>query len=225
MLDAKEGMVEKLLSRDLLRLRRNVLPLILMVVGAALVLYVGAQYAQMYLEQRSLAREWERQQTTLLQPQPNQPPVPRGLTRLAIPRINLDAIVVEGATRHDLLLGPGHIKGTAEPGELGNVVITGHRDTFFRHIHELGKGDVVLVQRNGKTYRYEVTAKKIVDPEDVSVVRPSKDNRLTLITCYPTYYIGPAPDRLVVFTKMVDQTGTSGLVKTAQAASPVQTAK
>jgi sortase A len=218
-------MVRKLLSTDLLRLQRNVLPLALILIGAALVVYVVLQYAQMYLEQRSLAREWERQQTTLVQPKANQPSLPPGLTRLSIPRINLDAIVVEGATRHDLLLGPGHIKGTAEPGELGNVVITGHRDTFFRHIHELSRGDVVLVQRNGKTYRYEVTAKKIVDPEDVSVIRPSKDNRLTLITCYPTYYIGPAPDRLVVFTKMIDQTGASALVKTAQAASPVQTAK
>jgi sortase A len=217
--------VRRLFSTDLLRLRRSVLPLVLMVIGAAVVLYVGVQYAQMYLEQRSLAREWERQQTTSVQPQPSQSAVVNGLTRLSIPRISLDAIVVEGATRHDLLLGPGHITGTAEPGELGNVVITGHRDTFFRHVHELGKGDVVLVQRNGKTYRYEVTAKKIVDPEDVSVIRPSKDNRLTLITCYPTYYIGPAPDRLVVFTKMVDQTGNSGLVKTAQAASPVRSAK
>jgi LPXTG-site transpeptidase (sortase) family protein len=89
------------------------------------------------------------------------------------------------------------------PGEAGNVVITGHRDTFFRHIHELQKGDTVVVQRDGKTFRYEVTGKKIVEPTDVSVLQPTNDSRMTLITCYPFNYIGPAPKRLVVFSKLV----------------------
>ena len=93
---------------------------------------------------------------------------------------------------------------TPAPGETGNSVITGHRDTFFRHIHELEKGDTVLVQRDGKTYRYQVTGKKIVEPDDLSAIRPVKDSQLTLITCYPTYYIGPAPKRLVVFSKLLD---------------------
>jgi sortase A len=92
---------------------------------------------------------------------------------------------------------------TAEPGELGNAVISGHRDTFFRHIHELEKGDQVYVERGGRRMVYEVTGKKIVEPDDVSVASPTKDSELTLITCYPTYYIGPAPKRLVVFTKLL----------------------
>jgi sortase A len=113
-------------------------------------------------------------------------------------------MVVEGDSRKQLLVGPGHISRTPLPGELGNSVITGHRDTFFRHIFELSKGDKILVQRNGQTFHYAVTGKKIVQPEDVSVLRPTNDAELTLITCYPTYYIGPAPERLVVFSKLQD---------------------
>jgi sortase A len=122
---------------------------------------------------------------------------------MQIPRINLEAMVVEGDSRKQLLMGPGHIVRTPLPGEPGNSVITGHRDTFFRHIFELSKGDEILVQRNGQTFHYGVTGKKIVKPEDVSVLRPTDDAELTLITCYPTYYIGPAPERLVVFSKLL----------------------
>src|SRR5450432_741393 len=99
------------------------------------------------------------------------------------------------------------MKLTAEPGETGNAVITGHRDTFFRHIYELNKGDQIQVRRSGRTFTYEVTGKKIVMPEDVSVIKSTTDAQLTLITCYPTYYIGPAPKRLVVFSKLVESDG------------------
>lgn len=204
---------------------------VLIVAGVALLGYVGAQYGQMFLEQRRLAREWQRQNSA-----------PRtlktvtaddGLTKLLIPKIKMDAIVVEGTTRRQLLLGPGHMEQTPPPGEEGNSVITGHRDTFFRHIYELNKGDVIEVQRSGKIYQYQIIGKKVVDPEDLSVLRQSKDKRLTLITCYPIYYIGPAPDRLVVFAKMVNGAATPDPVpataKTAAASSlataPVQSTR
>jgi sortase A len=132
-----------------------------------------------------------------------------GLMRLSIPKIDLAAVVVEGTNRHSLLLGPGHMKDTPAPGELGNSVITAHRDTFFRHIYELQKGDEILVQRNGKTFHYAVTSKHVVKPTDMSVVKTSSDARLTLITCYPTYFIGPAPERLVVTSQLVDDRNAS----------------
>ena len=116
------------------------------------------------------------------------------LTRLVIPKIDMDAIVIEGASRKELSEGPGHMKQTAQPGETGNAVITAHRDTFFRHIYELNKGDQIQVRRNGRTFTYAVTGKRIVMPEDISVIKPTNDPQLTLITCYPTYYIGPAPN-------------------------------
>jgi LPXTG-site transpeptidase (sortase) family protein len=178
------------------------LSLALIIFGAGLLLYVGSQYGQMYLAQRRLAREWEFQQ---LEGNRVQPGIPAdGLTRLSVPRINLSAVVVEGSSRRALLLGPGHVEGTAEPGGNGNSVITGHRDTFFRHLYELNKGDIVTVQRKGRTYTYKVTAKKIVGPDEVAVMQPSSESRLTLITCYPTYYVGPAPERLVVISQRLD---------------------
>jgi len=119
-----------------------------------------------------------------------------------IPKINLDVIVVEGASRKQLLAGPGHLQDTATPGSAGNAVITAHRDTFFRHIYELTQGDEILIRRGGQVFHYHVTGKKIVQPEDVSVLKPTRDAQLTLITCYPTYYVGPAPERLVIFSKL-----------------------
>jgi LPXTG-site transpeptidase (sortase) family protein len=181
---------------------RDFLPLVAIAAGAAILVYVASQYWTMYSEQRWLAHEWDQQQSVAA----THTNIPDdGLTRISIPRINLDAVIVEGTSHKALLRGPGHLKGTPSPGEVGNAVISGHRDTFFRHIYELNKGDIVTVQRNGQTFDYKVTGKEIVQPTDISVLDPSRDARLTLITCYPTYYIGPAPKRLVVFAKLADE--------------------
>lgn len=176
---------------------------VLVFVGVALLIYVGGQYWGMYRSQQNLEAQWERQAATANIPGAPKLTADDLLTRVVIPKINLDAIVVEGASRKKLSEGPGHMKETAAPGEPGNAVITGHRDTFFRHIYELNKGDDIMVRRNGQTFRYEVTGKKIVMPDDVAVLKQTPDAQLTLITCYPTYYIGPAPKRLVVFSKLV----------------------
>jgi sortase A len=201
------------------RVRQAISP-VLLLLGLLLLIYVGVQYGQMYLEQRHLAREWQRQQQArperLLSTIAKAPSADDGLTRLSVPKIDLDSVVVEGTNRKALLLGPGHMPQTPAPGETGNSVITGHRDTFFRHVHELEKGDTVLVQRDGKIYRYQVTGKKIVEPDDLSVIRPVNDSQLTLITCYPTYYIGPAPKRLVVFSKLVDDNGAQAQSASAE---------
>ena len=127
------------------------------------------------------------------------------LTRIQIPKINLDAIITEGVSHRALTLGPGHLQYSAIPGEAGNSVIAGHRDTFFRHIYELKAGDDIYVERLGKQFHYVVTGKRVVQPSDVSVLDSSSDTRLTLITCYPVYYIGPAPERLVVVAKLAEQ--------------------
>lgn len=187
---------------------RRIFSFALLLIGLTLLGYVGSQYWDMYHSQRQLEAQWEHQQQPTTIPVAGQPKAPVAvadlLTRVSIPKIKLDAIVVEGASRKQLSIGPGHMVETAMPGEPGNAVITGHRDTFFRHIYELQKGDEIVVRRNGQTYKYQVTGKKIVKPEDVSVLKQTKDAQLTLITCYPTYYIGPAPERLVVFSKLVD---------------------
>jgi len=184
----------------------------LVLAGMVLLSYVAIQYSVMYREQRRLAQEWAEQQKAVAHvanSSSQAAPVSR-LMRIVIPKINVDAIVVEGTDRKALLRGPGHLEKTAYPGDDGNTVITAHRDTFFRHIYELGKGDTIELQRNGATYTYEVVSKKVVDPEDIAVAQPTPDGRLTLITCYPTYYIGPAPERLVVVSRLVSPAPNTG---------------
>ena len=172
--------------------------------------YVGSQYYGMYREQKQLQAKWqEQQQRPSARGGSEVAKTDDGLIRLAIPKIDLTAIVVDGTSRSTLKNGPGRMEGTPLPGEIGNSVISAHRDTFFRHIYELTKGDEIQVQRDGKSWRFQVTGKKIVDPEDMSVVKQTEDAQLTLITCYPTYYIGPAPQRLVVFSKLVPDTTTT----------------
>jgi sortase A len=174
-----------------------------MVVGVALLGYVGSEYWAMHREQQALHKRWEQQQNASAVPVANAAATDDGLTRVVIPKISLDLIVEEGTNHKALRLGPGHLQNTPAPGELGNSVLSAHRDTFFRHIYELAKGDEIQVRRQGHTYVFEVTGKKIVEPDDLSVVKNTPDARLTLITCYPTYYIGPAPERLIVFSKLV----------------------
>ena len=186
---------------------RKVLSWAFIAIGILLLGYVSGQYWSMYRSQKNLEAEWQRQAATVSVPGHADISAQQMLTRLVIPKIDMDAIVVEGASRRELSEGPGHMKQTAQPGETGNAVITAHRDTFFRHIYELNKGDQIEVRRSGRTFTYAVTGKRIVKPEDVSVIKPTNDPQLTLITCYPTYYIGPAPERLVVFSRLVQSDG------------------
>ncbi len=184
---------------------RRILPYLFVLVGLTLLSYVSYQYWDMYHTQRQLEAQWERQAASASVPGQSKPIAAADtLTRISIPRISMDAIVVEGASRKQLSIGPGHVIDTALPGDPGNAVITGHRDTFFRNIYELKKGDEIIVRRNGQVFKYQVTGKKIVAPDDISVLKPTQDTQLTLITCYPTYYIGPAPKRLVIFSKLVE---------------------
>lgn len=206
----------QLLSR--LRLDRRAIAFVLVVAGVALLLYVSIQYGTMYREQKRLAEQWQQQQNQAGQAEAQ--PVSDGLTRLVIPKIHLDVVVVEGTSPRQLLIGPGHIENTAAAGVTGNDVITGHRDTFFRHIFELNKGDVVELQRNGSTYQYEVTGKKVVDPSDLAVIQPTRDAQLTLITCYPTYYIGPAPERLVVTSRLLNAVPAASFQRTSAGGTP-----
>lgn len=184
------------------RLIRRLLSLALLIAGASLLGYVGTRYFDMYLTQEKLETEWQHQASVAAASGQLAVPDKQALTRLQIPKIKLDTIVLEGVSRKQLYKGPGHMEETAMPGEAGNAVITAHRDTFFRHMFELMQGDEILVSRGGQRFRFQVTGKAIVGPENVSVIQPTPDTQLTLITCYPIHYVGPAPQRLVVFSKL-----------------------
>jgi sortase A len=107
-------------------------------------------------------------------------------------------MVVEGADPGDLKHAVGHITGTSLPGEPGNVGIAGHRDTFFRLLRFTQRGDKIALRTLRGTYRYRVISTTLVQPADVQVLNPIGRDTLTLVTCYPFYYVGPAPERFIV---------------------------
>jgi sortase A len=177
--------------------------------GIAVLGYVGFEYGAMIYEQRHLQELWGEQQKVSHETVHRSAMEVGGLTRIRIPSIDLSAVIVEGTDVYSLLIGPGHLTGTALPGDPGNAVISAHRDTFFRHIRKLVPGDRILIERGGRTFTYAVEDFRIVKPNDISVAAPTNDNRLTLITCDPAYYPGPAPQRLVVLSKLVSPESAS----------------
>jgi len=120
------------------------------------------------------------------------------VARLAIPRLGLTSIVVEGAGEEELSLAPGHIPGTPLPGEAGNVAIAGHRDTFFRPLRFIRKNDTINVMTDRGEDQYRVVSTNIVAPGDIQVLYPTGRDTLTMVTCYPFDYVGPAPNRFIV---------------------------
>ena len=125
------------------------------------------------------------------------------LFRLSLPRQRATFDVVEGTTTQALRKGPGHLKGSSMPGNTGNSVIAGHRDTHFRVLKDVVVGDEIRIDVGGQRYLYRIVDTRIVPPTDVSALRSNADSILTLVTCYPFYFIGPAPDRFVVRAKAV----------------------
>lgn len=120
------------------------------------------------------------------------------LGTLEIDRIGLSTVVVEGVDDEELQLGPGHIPGTSLPGQDGNIAIAGHRDSFFRPLRAIRLNDTIHLHSNGKDAVYRVTSTKVVPPSDTRVLQPTSRPSLTLVTCYPFRYVGPAPMRFVV---------------------------
>lgn len=190
----------KPLSKDNGRMRQG-LALFLAGGGLLLLLFVGSQYWQMHAGQRELAVAW--QQQNAVSPENTDQSNASALTRLTIKKIELDAVIVNGISRKALKLGPGHMEDSPLPGSAGNSVIAGHRDTFFHRLDELRAGDEIAVWRQGAVYPFEVTDRRIVEPTDLSPLQPSSSARLTLITCYPMHFVGPAPKRLVVVARLI----------------------
>ena len=167
--------------------------------GEGLWIYAKAKLAQLLLEiswRSALAGEQ-------LRPWPWADT--RAIARLTIERSGATIIVLSGASGRTMAFGPGHLDGTAMPGDTGNCVITAHRDTHFAPLRYVGPGDVVSLQRpDGRTIRYRVQATRVVGKTDTSVLRQDARTRLTLITCYPFDAIRPGtPLRWVVVAQKV----------------------
>ncbi|MBZ5669150.1 MAG: class D sortase [Acidobacteriia bacterium] len=120
------------------------------------------------------------------------------LGRIEISTIGLTAMIMEGTDGRTLRRAVGHMPGTALPGQPGNVVITGHRDTFFRGLRKVAKNDEITLTTLDGSYRYRVDSTEVVGPENTEVLDNSDHAVLTLVTCYPFYFVGPAPKRFIV---------------------------
>jgi len=132
-------------------------------------------------------------------------PVRSVVGRLTIPRLHLSAMVREGDDAGTLQLALGHIPGTAFPGQPGNVGVAGHRDTLFRPLRNIRSSDLIRFETGKGSYFYRVESTHIVKPRDVDVLARSSDDELTLVTCYPFYYVGSAPDRFIVKARQVQE--------------------
>jgi len=117
--------------------------------------------------------------------------------RLRIPRLGVDLAVFEGVSDAVLRRGPGHVPRTALPGATGNCVIAAHRDGFFRPLRNARSGDRVVLSTSSGEREYRLWKRRVVEPTEVSAMRPTDGPRLTLLTCYPFSWIGPAPSRLI----------------------------
>jgi sortase A len=133
----------------------------------------------------------------------SQPTADGLIGRIDIPRLNVSVMVMEGADKGTLQRAAGHIPGTALPGEVGNVGISAHRDTYFRPLRNIKRSDIITLTTALGEYHYRVLSTKVVSPYDVAVLNPSADQTLTLVTCYPFYFVGAAPFRFIVRAERV----------------------
>ena len=124
------------------------------------------------------------------------------VVRVMIPSIRLDEVVVEGLSDKDLWAGPGHMPGTVFPGQNGNSVISAHRDRHFHRLDEVRVGDMIETQTPQVSVLWRVTQRRVVG-KDVRAIFDSPSPLMTLTTCWPTRYVGPAPDRLVLTAEPV----------------------
>jgi sortase A len=148
-------------------------------------------------------------------PQPARPEIPAPeagelIGRIEIPNIGVSAIIQEGVASRTLRRGAGRIPGTALPWEEGNVGIAAHRDRFFRGLKDIQKDDLVTLTTVHGTYQYRVESTEVVTPRDTHVLAETGDDTLTLVTCYPFYYVGSAPKRFIVRAQRIEGGETAG---------------
>jgi sortase A len=181
--------------------------------GVAALLVYGYLWADAYVYQARQDRRFQDSASTV---RPSEAVI-RGksantgqaIGKIEIPRIGLSVVVLEGDDERALRLGAGWIPNTARPGEAGNIGIAAHRDTFFRGLRNVRKDDVIRLVTSGGFYSYRVESTEVVDPSRIDVLNSTVSPTLTLITCYPFYYVGPAPKRFVVVARLVSSSARS----------------
>jgi sortase A len=177
-----------------------------------MLLGLGVGCLAMYAFETVEARKFQSEQTAAFERAAKSPAAPARVTTgglvgmLDVPRLKLSTPVIEGDDDATLQRAVGHLPDTPLPWESGNSAIAGHRDGLFRPLKNLKVGDEVRFRSTREEFRYKVTSTSIVKPDDVSVLAPRAQDSLTLITCYPFYYVGSAPQRFVVHAERVAPT-------------------
>ena len=183
----------------------------LVAAGGALLLWSGAAYARGALARDEARARWSELQARravagarAIERREGAPPSVAGapVARLVIPSIALDEVVVEGVDDAELRAGPGHLPGTPLPGSIGNAVLSAHRDRHFRRLDELAVGDTVATDA-GDGLRQWVISDRLVVKAGVPVIRQTPTSVLTLTTCWPVRFLGPAPERLILTARPV----------------------
>jgi len=139
---------------------------------------------------------------------------------LRIPKIDVEVPVLEGTDDLVLNRGVGHVPGTANPGEKGNIAIAGHRDGFFRGLKDVVLGDKIELVTMQGTETFVIDRIVIVEPTEVSVLQPRSRPSVTLITCYPFYFIGSAPQRYIVQASAAGSASNSLLARLRSVSGP-----
>lgn len=122
---------------------------------------------------------------------------------LIIPKISATLPIIEGTDEDELEKGVGHYSDSVLPGEKDNSVLSGHRDTVFRKLGEVGVGDYLIVKTSAGEFKYKVNKVRIVDADDRTVIVPKPRPTLTVTTCYPFNYIGDAPERYILVANLI----------------------
>ena len=136
---------------------------------------------------------------------PKAPTIGEEFGKLYIPKIDTTFPIYEGTDKEELEKGVGHYAGSVLPGEDDNSVLSGHRDTVFRKLGDVSEGDLLIVRTLAGKFQYKVKKIRIVDKDDRTVIVPKPKATLTVSTCYPFHYIGPAPQRYVLVAYLISK--------------------
>ena len=204
----KRGVSHARRSHPFLRWSRDVF----LVVGILLLGYCGYVLLDTKIYQAYQTRRFE-QQMKEMRPVPSgdgslhkmafHPATAGALGQIEIARIGVSAMIMEGINNRTLRRAVGHIPGTPLPGQQGNIGIAGHRDTFFRALRNVRTDDEITLTTVDDTYHYRVEFARVVEPSDTQVLDDSSGDTLTLVTCYPFYFVGPAPKRFIVRSQRI----------------------
>jgi sortase A len=136
---------------------------------------------------------------------PVRPKTGENIGELFIPKLGASLPIIHGTDEDELAKGVGHFAKSVLPGENDNSVLSGHRDTVFRKLGEVGKGDLLVVETEAGTFTYKVKNVRIVDKDDRTVIVPKPRATLTVSTCYPFDFIGASPERYILVANLVSE--------------------